>query len=73
MGQQISDPQFLGPESDEISSVSGPNRKRENNLNKLWIMYEFNRNKKNAFEQKLTHFQSFWPQKLTLWARETII
>jgi hypothetical protein len=28
-------------------------------------MYEFNRNKKNLFEHKLTHFQIFWIQKLT--------
>ena len=35
-------------------------------------MNEFNGNKKNPFEHKLTHFQIFWIQKLTLWARDTI-
>jgi hypothetical protein len=74
-------------------SASGPNsffhefwpiEKEKNNLNKLSIMYEFNRNKKNPFEQKLdpeieyfcgkklTLWFSFWPHKLTLWARKTI-
>ena len=38
----------------------------------LWMMYEFNRNKKNPFEQNLAHFKVFWIQKLTLWARDTI-
>ena len=27
------------------------NRKRKNNLNRFWIIDEFNRNKKNPFEQ----------------------
>jgi hypothetical protein len=30
------------------------------------IMYEFNRNKKNQFENILAHFKIFWIQKLTL-------
>ena len=33
----------------------------------LWIIYFFNRNNKNPFEQKLAHFEVFWAQKLTLW------
>ena len=53
-----------------------------------WIKYKFNRNKKNQLEQrlanskvfysqklisqKLTECVSFWAQKLTLWARDTI-
>ena len=52
-------------------------------MNMLWIMYEFNKNKKSPFEQNLAHFKvfwaqkltecvSFWAQKLTLWARDTI-
>ena len=54
MGQHIS-----GPRNWHIFSVSGPNsfflpefwptEKEKNNLNKLWMMYEFNRNKKNLF------------------------
>ena len=36
------------------------------NLNMLWIMYEFIRNKKNPFEQKLAHFKIFWAQKLNI-------
>ena len=42
-----------------------PIEKDKNKLNKLWIMYEFKRNKKNSFEQKLAHFKSFWAHKLT--------
>ena len=38
----------------------------------LWIMLQFNRNKKNPFEQELAHFKVYWDQKLTLWARDTI-
>ena len=34
-------------------------------FNMLWIMYEFNKNKKNPFEQTLAHFKVFWIQKLT--------
>jgi hypothetical protein len=60
-----------------------PIEKEKKHLNKLWIMYKFNRNKKNPFEQKLANFKIFrgqkltswfssWPQKLTLWARENI-
>ena len=54
--------QFCGPETDTfcqflVSIVFFPgilaNRKRKNNLNKLWIIYEFNRNKQNPFEHKL--------------------
>ena len=83
--------QFLGPETDTFCQFMAPivfpriliNRKTKNNLNIIWIMYEFNRNKKNLFEQKLAHFTvfwiqkltecvSFWAQKLTLWAKDTI-
>jgi hypothetical protein len=53
----------------------------------LWIMYEFNRNKKSPFEQKLAHFliigaqkvtwATFWAQKLTeyvsFWAQKLIL
>ena len=42
-------------------------RKRKNNLNRFWIIDEFNRNKKNPFEQKFFYFMNFWAQKLTLW------
>jgi hypothetical protein len=53
-----------------------PREKEKNNLN--------NRNKKTPFDQKLAHFKfswaqktgecvSFWAQKLTLWARATIL
>ena len=31
----------------------------------IWIMYEFNRNKKNPFEHKLAHSKVCWVQKLT--------
>ena len=35
----------------------------------LWIMYEFNRSKKNPFELKLAHFKNFWSHKLaSFWA-----
>jgi hypothetical protein len=48
--------------------------KEKNNLNMLWIMCEFNRNKKNPFQQKLAHFEVFWSQKLTacvsFWAQK---
>ena len=70
--------QFMAPETDimgHISSVSCPNcffrilanRKRKNNLNMLWIVYEFNRNKKNPFEHKLANFKVFWARKLIYW------
>ena len=48
----------------------------------LCIMYEYNRNKKNPlarmnhfknfWAQKLIECFSFWAQKMTLWARDTI-
>ena len=41
-----------------------PIEKEKNNLNMLWIMYEFIRNKKNPFEQKLAQFTIFWAQNL---------
>ena len=57
-------------------------------MNIIWIMYKFNRNKKNPFEQKLANFKvfysqklisqkltecvNFWAKKLTLWERDTI-
>ena len=64
--------QFLGPETDTFPQFLGAivfsrilaNRKRKNNLNMFWIMYDFNRNKKNPFEQILAHFKVFWAQKL---------
>jgi hypothetical protein len=34
-------------------------------------MYEFNRNKKNTFEQKLANFKIFWAQKLNIQGPET--
>ena len=34
-------------------------------------MYEFNRNKKNPFEQKLANFKIFWAQKLNIQGPET--
>ena len=42
-----------------------PIEKEKNNLNKLWILYEFNRNKKTPFEHELTHLKTFLVQKLT--------
>ena len=39
--------------------------KEINNLNIIWIMFEFNRNNKNQFEQNLAQFEVFWAQKLT--------
>jgi hypothetical protein len=70
--------QVLGPETDTFRHFLLPIgffsefwliEKEKNNLNMLWIMYEFNRNKKNPFEQKSAHFIFFWAQKLT---RDTI-
>ena len=43
-----------------------PIETEKNNLNIVWIMYEFNRNKKNPFELKLAHFNISWIQKLTV-------
>jgi hypothetical protein len=44
---------------------SGQKKKFKFFVNMLWIMSEFNRNKKNPFEQKLAHIKVFWIQKLT--------
>ena len=59
--------QFLGPEivivvqflvQIFISSVLA-NRKRKNNLNRVWIIDEFNRHKKNPFKHKYFPFYEF--------------
>jgi hypothetical protein len=61
--------QFLVPiEFSRILAI----RKRKNNLIIIWIIYDFNRKKKNPSEQKLAHFKVFWAQKLTLWMRDNI-
>jgi hypothetical protein len=66
--------QFWGPETDTFCQFLVPivfpefwpiEKEKKNNLNKLCIMFEFNRNKKNQFEHKWAHFKIFWAQKLT--------
>ena len=55
--------QFLAPEIrnksvfvQEFFQGLWPIEKEKNYLNMIWIMYEFNKNKKNPFEQKFANF-----------------
>ena len=65
--------QLLGPETDTFRQFLvqivffpefWPIEKEKNNLNKFWIMYEFNRKKKSPFEHRLNDFKIIRARKL---------